>query len=920
MLAPMVNRVFLGWDRPFLSRAADWLLERRDELPRLLVVVPTSQAGRRLREALAERAGALLAPKIVTPGSLLKSLDPEVAADWIERIAWLETLEGVTDWAAYEDLFPKSPDDGGEWAGGLAREMVRLRHALQENGLTLVSAARLLSGTVEAGRWEALGRFEILMERKLHAWGLKSRSRMLAAGVILPGDMTGIVLAGVTEAPPLLGRAWESWSGPVTVLIGAPQQQADAFSHLGQPLPCWTERTMPWPEGVAGSVRLVADPRQQAAEALRAVSEVKSASNDVALGSADTETGDELARVFTRGGWPAFHPAEVPATAGLTRWFKVWSVWLADPKLTVMADLLAMPETAALVGGSRAEKAVRLARLRNEWMAIRPEDLRHRTTTTTFRSEAQRDSAAEVLRAAEVLERWRTDFLRADFMETIERLLTVLERTGAETADEANRITTWLAEAVSLMPRVRRGAAFWIDLMLTEMPAPAPQPPDGRVIDVQGWLELFFEPGKHLVLCGMNEGKVPARNTGDPWLGEAARKQLGLPVNTDRAARDAFLYQAMLEARRIDGRADVICAKSGSGGEALLPSRLLLAAERAALPERVKFLFRGIEPPEAGLRWHADWQWQPRKVEAPKRINATSLTTWLACPFRYYLKHALGMQRPEPDRGEWNARDFGTVAHEVMERWGRDTEARDFSKTEALHAWLSAELDRIVAEWFGQRVPLAVRVQTDALRQRLAWLARAQACSRAQGWEVIEVEHKFELPFGDATVVAKIDRIDRHREHGAMRVIDYKTGRVKAVETEHRRKLTAAAALPAHIGSDSPAIYPGADKGKPVDFRWTNLQLPLYAVAVANREGTVPVPCYFTLGATEADVAIHQWADFSNTDLEAARACTEWIVGRIAGGVFWPPVEKVPYDDFAVLTAGRAIEEMFLSVPAVANA
>ena len=52
----MVERVCLGWDRPFLLRAVEWLLARRDELPRMLVVVPTAQGGRRLREALAERA------------------------------------------------------------------------------------------------------------------------------------------------------------------------------------------------------------------------------------------------------------------------------------------------------------------------------------------------------------------------------------------------------------------------------------------------------------------------------------------------------------------------------------------------------------------------------------------------------------------------------------------------------------------------------------------------------------------------------------------------------------------------------------------------------------------------------------------------------------------------------------------------
>ncbi len=132
----MMERVFLGWDRPFLTRAAAWLLERQDELPRLLVVVPTTQGGRRLREALAEQAGALLAPKIMTPGSLLKTTDPEVAADWMERVAWVETLEGVTDWSVYQELFPQPPDEGEEWAGGLAKEMVNLRHALQENGLT----------------------------------------------------------------------------------------------------------------------------------------------------------------------------------------------------------------------------------------------------------------------------------------------------------------------------------------------------------------------------------------------------------------------------------------------------------------------------------------------------------------------------------------------------------------------------------------------------------------------------------------------------------------------------------------------------------------------------------------------------------------------------------------------------------------
>jgi ATP-dependent helicase/nuclease subunit B len=515
-----------------------------------------------------------------------------------------------------------------------------------------------------------------------------------------------------------------------------------------------------------------------------------------------------------------------------------------------------------------------------------------------------------VLQAAESLEKWRADFLHADFTRTMELLLNALGRTGPTTTEECAAMLVWFAQAAPLMRQVKRGPGFWIDLMLAEIPAPTPQPPEGRVIDIQGWLELLFEPGQHLVLCGMNEGNVPARNAGDPWLGEAAAKHLGLTVNADRAARDAFLYQAMLEPRRHHGRVDVICAKSGAGGESLLPSRLLLAADREQLPERVKFLFRGIEPPEAGLRWHADWQWQARTVDAPKRINVTSLATYLACPFRFYLKHALGMQRPEPDRVEWNARDFGTVAHEIMERWGRDPEARDFTQPAALSAWLAAALDSCVAEGFGQRVPLAVRVQTEALRQRLAWFARVQAISRAEGWEIIEVESKFEIPFGDTVLVGKIDRIDRHRHSGTLRVIDYKTGKVEGVEKEHRKKITSSTVLPAHLSDDCPAVYGNPPDGKTAAFLWCNLQLPLYALAVSKRTDNLPMPCYFNLGATEAEVAIHEWTDFSATDLEAARVCSEWLVGQITSGVFWPPAEKVRYDDFAVLAAGRTLPEM----------
>ncbi len=906
----MIERVFLGWDGPFADHAAGWLLAHKDALPGWLVITPTAQSGRRLRGCLAGQAGALLAPLILTPGALMHTAEPAVAADWMEHLAWLETLEAIGDWSPYQELFPQPPDAADGRASALAAELAGLRRRLQENGHTLASAAKRLANSIEAGRWNALARLEALVERQLNSWGLLSRSRLLAAGVKPPQGITAVVLAGVTDAPPLLERALREWNGPVTALIGAPECEAENFSDTGRPLDGWSSRTLPWPAGEQGSVVLAADVRQEAAEALRAVAQAGTPAGELALGATDAAGGAELAQAFTRAGWVAFHPAEPSIPGGLRRWFRLWSAWLAEPLLATAADLLALPETSALIRGSRAEKARRLAMLRDQWMARRPDDLRLRMQTADFRSAEQQEAAAEVLQAIETLERWRASFSRGNHAAAMEQLLERLATASEDSAAEAAALRDWLAEAAPLLERVRRDTPFWIDLMLGALPTPAPTPPDGRVIDVHGWLELFFEPGRHLVLCGLNEGKAPARNAGDPWLGEAAASLLGLPGNRQRAARDAFLHLAMIEARRHGGRVDLLCAKTGPDGDPLLPSRLLLAADAADLPERVNWLFRGIEPPEAGMRWHADWQWQPPAVEIPRRLSVTSLRDWLACPFRFYLKHALGMQQPDPGRGEWDARDFGNIAHEILERWGSDPVAREFDDPADLHASWCNDLDRILASRFGSRPPLAMRIQGESLRQRLAWLAQAQAAARADGWQVAEVEHKIEIQLGAWTLVAKIDRIDRHATSGALRVIDYKTGKVGKVDAEHRSQVTANTKLPAHIPADSPVVHPAGRNGKDITCRWSNLQLPLYAAAVRQRDGLIPEPCYFTIGETESHVALTAWPEFSAADLDAAMACAAWIVGRIEAGEFWPPAEKSRYDDFASLAAGRKLADL----------
>ncbi len=94
----------------------------------------------------------------------------------------------------------------------------------------------------------------------------------------------------------------------------------------------------------------------------------------------------------------------------------------------------------------------------------------------------------------------------------------------------------------------------------------------------------------------------------------------------------------------------------------------------------------------------------------------------------------------------------------------------------------------------------------------------------------------------------------------------------------------------------------GAD-GKPK--RWKNLQVALYSVAL----GDIDELGYFALGATEGDVKLALWDDFSKADRDSAEACARWVIGKVRERVFWPPAEKAEYDDYAVLSLGRSLDE-----------
>ncbi|HEY5552262.1 MAG TPA: PD-(D/E)XK nuclease family protein, partial [Opitutaceae bacterium] len=414
-------------------------------------------------------------------------------------------------------------------------------------------------------------------------------------------------------------------------------------------------------------------------------------------------------------------------------------------------------------------------------------------------------------------------------------------------------------------------------------------------LEILGWLELLWEDAPHVVVAGLNEGCVPKSITADAFLPGSLCETLGLRTNADRLARDGYVLAAMRAVRADGGRVDVLLGRRSDAGDPMHPSRLLLACRDVELPERVRSLFRAPPPPAGAVPWSRAWTLAIPKPRDFETIRVTAFRDYLACPFRFLLKHGLKMSSVEPEKRELDARDFGTLVHMVLERLGKDDAWRDCTDGAELARQFSAELDRIVVGRFGNSPSLPLVVQIESARQRLQHAAQLQAAVRAEGWRVEEVEWSFPDDAGvleGITVRGKIDRIERHEATGAVRVLDYKTSDKPVSPADaHRKRLGRGESLRHEFAGCEVGGAPG---------QWIDLQLPLYRIAAARFGGDV-VCGFFNLPKAVTETAISTWDDLDEATQAGALECARGVASGVRTGVFWPPNEDAREDEFTRL-------------------
>ncbi len=184
------------------------------------------------------------------------------------------------------------------------------------------------------------------------------------------------------------------------------------------------------------------------------------------------------------------------------------------------------------------------------------------------------------------------------------------------------------------------------------------------------------------------------------------------------------------------------------------------------------------------------------------RLSGSDLEFYARCPLRYFFERVLGVQCEERAGGDIDAREMGTLVHEIarafLQSWKTPLQSEDFEAAlELLGQVTTAECEKLPlrpilreAEWHrlmgagGRSGPLVKWLQLEIALGNGAWAREMRPLVHAD-FKIDGIshglEHRFKIPLGEYEIRGVIDRIDIGESASQISVIDYKTGDVSGL-------------------------------------------------------------------------------------------------------------------------------------------
>ncbi len=892
-MAGQAVRTFLGWKRSFLQVAVEAWIERvrTEELDsaRALIVLPGRRAARRVEDRIAELAPSQWTPpRVVSEGELAQALRKRralLATDWQCDLAWREALAGV-DSKTRESLWGAR---SGTSIQGLARLCSRVFRELAADDVLPVDVAMRAEASRKLGSaavWRAYAQVEARYRAGLEARGVIDPAASAQAALSAELDTRlHVFLMAVVDPPRALRRVLERVPS-VDALVFAPESESERFDAWGfLDVAHWAERD---PGIATENWECVDTPDEEAALAVAHLASIqpRPAPEQVAVGLADLSVRPFVERrLIELGCEPRFAGGTALTEAPAARLVLGGLKWAASRSAEDFALLARHPDFEALCGVPGGTLSAALDTFLSEHSPLR---LDGQWPVSSSRGGGR---ALEVLRTA--VERAQALLGSAD------------EALASSAKDWSARIRALLSAAYPSIATGARDKHGWLHVRALEALArqvadlavasagesastlagsdvaqlleehleslELPPPPPGEklpLVEIFGWLELALDDAPHLAICGLNEGALPARGASGGLLSDPARRELELLDERRRAARDVWALAAILAGRP---STLLLSARRDSERNPLVPSRFLFRGGPDATLARVQRAFPEHEsapPPASGSPERRTPQIGAEP--APTTISVTEFRRYLESPFLYYVGSVLKRRSAGYVELELDPRAFGTFAHEVLSVLG-EPNLRGTTDVEVLRTALSARLDALASERFGNDARPAVWLQVEKLRTRLERVARWQAAQAAEGWVIVHTELKATpRELRSLLVTGTIDRIEQNRRTGRWRISDYKTG-------------------------DKPE-KPGSVHGKPGKFK--DLQLPLYYWLAEPLHGgqleNVELG-YITVSKEESSDLFAKYS-FGEFERDSAMQCAAEVVDAISERKFEGLPKRAPLD------------------------
>jgi ATP-dependent helicase/nuclease subunit B len=889
---------YLGWDRPFTLSLADKLRATTapdEALDEWMIWLPSSRAGRHLLSELftgrAEATEAFHPPHMITPAQFIRSLPGSEtdASEARKLLAWKSVIYRIRT-AEIAALFPVVPTrQKHQWSYALAEQLIRLRARLLEDNHDFASVAKAAPGK-DRERWVALARIEGLFLEELQGLELTEtghdiETRLEAVLKLMP--FRRLLVAGVLNLSKRQITCIEGLAAKgvaVEFYLPVPGEEASLVDEWGRPVPDqWAQKGIPG-ELLEGVLQRSAEPRELVDRVLDLTDVYQDKVEALVMGAPDPEVGKYLVERSRLTRTPVYMPEGKALSA--TSWGRLLRLIAKSQESASMSDLLELLRH-SLFRKWVTRNSGNVDQIEHDLLILLKERLitdTRQLTDPAFKPISEIGTARSFLKLVEPL--FLADDAQHLFPERIWQILQSLA-TGTGLSDEAKAVLGQLEEILADLKadfheEQIREEDYWeiLNYLLQSRHYYPEREAEER--PVSGWLELPWERAPHLVILGLPDKQVPGSDGTETFLTPALCHHLGIYGPDEAAAFHAMRLRMILENRKEWGKLDILLPDRGLDDDPELASRFLFLSEDDDILQRVDLLLSERSSPEnaipATFGTHINLPQPPER----ERVSVTDFSAYLYSPLHYLMERSFKWGTPRELPVEMDALRFGKLAHSVLEKLNGTDESAGLSSLEDVEAFMNDQLSTEMGREFGQRLSVPVIIQESGLRERLRAAATIISTERQAGWKPVKSEWRFtnEIDFfiGGLRLSGVIDLVEKNEESGLYRVIDYKS-------SDSATEAIRAHLIKINVNSPEP-WFPECDfeeDGKA--YRWKDLQLILYYLAVEKAMEVRPMVGYFNLAKAVKEVGISQWVP-SETHVSAALKCAEGVVERIREGSF----------------------------------